>query len=139
MLNAAPTARPDDVPALTVSLAIAVNILGQPVSVDYLDERKFATAAAAVARAGKQIFDLTWRKDYQSGEGVGWEHFAPTRAGSKRTRHWGMDHWASRTGQGAYIHWLVGNAILPEVDRVGNGFVSVAGYQAQGYSVVKIP
>ena len=27
----------------------AVNILGVPVSVDYLDERKFATAAAAVA------------------------------------------------------------------------------------------
>lgn len=29
--------------------------------------------------------------------------------------------------------------ILPEVDRVGNGFISVAGYQAQGYSLVRIP
>ena len=29
--------------------------------------------------------------------------------------------------------------IMPEVDHVGNGFVSVAGYQAQGYSVVRIP
>jgi intracellular sulfur oxidation DsrE/DsrF family protein len=29
--------------------------------------------------------------------------------------------------------------ILPEVDHVGNGFISVAGYQAQGYSVVRIP
>lgn len=29
--------------------------------------------------------------------------------------------------------------ILPEVDRVGNGFVSVAGYQAQGYSLVLVP
>ncbi len=29
--------------------------------------------------------------------------------------------------------------ILPEIDHVDNGFVSVAGYQAQGYSVVRIP
>ena len=28
--------------------------------------------------------------------------------------------------------------ILPEVDKVGNGFISVVGYQAQGYSVVTI-
>src|SRR6185436_15453558 len=27
-----------------------------------------------------------------------------------------MDHWASRTGQGAYLNWVVGNAILPEHD-----------------------
>ena len=31
------------------------------------------------------------------------------------------------------------DSILPEIDRVGNGFISVAGYQAQGYSVVTIP
>ncbi len=29
--------------------------------------------------------------------------------------------------------------ILPEIDHVGNGFVSVAGYQLQGYAVVVIP
>jgi intracellular sulfur oxidation DsrE/DsrF family protein len=29
-------------------------------------------------------------------------------------------------------------SILPEVDHVGNGFISVVGYQAQGYSVVTI-
>ncbi len=29
-------------------------------------------------------------------------------------------------------------SILPEIDQVGNGFISVAGYQAQGYSVVGI-
>jgi len=28
--------------------------------------------------------------------------------------------------------------ILPEVDHVGNGFISVVGYQAQGYSVVTL-
>lgn len=29
--------------------------------------------------------------------------------------------------------------ILPEIDRVGNGFVSVIGYQKQDYAVVRIP
>lgn len=29
--------------------------------------------------------------------------------------------------------------LLPEVDRVANGFVSILGYQAQGYSLVGIP
>jgi intracellular sulfur oxidation DsrE/DsrF family protein len=28
--------------------------------------------------------------------------------------------------------------ILPEVDKVGNGFISIVGYQSQGYSVVTI-
>jgi len=107
----------------------AVNVLGQPVSVDYQDERKFATAAAAVARAGRQVFDLTWRKDYKTVGKVGWRHFAESRANTRRTyvaaadgttnnpvRHWGMDPWASRMAQGTYLHWIVGNAILPDVD-----------------------
>lgn len=28
--------------------------------------------------------------------------------------------------------------ILPEVDHVGNGFISIAGYQARGYSLISI-
>jgi hypothetical protein len=94
----------------------AVLILGQPVSVDYQDERKFAAAAGAVARSGKQIFDLTWRRDYQSGPGAGWKHLGTTRSSNQRTRFWGADHWAARTGQGAYLNWVVGNAIVPAVD-----------------------
>ena len=31
------------------------------------------------------------------------------------------------------------DTVLPEIDRVGNGFVSVIGYQMQGYAVVRIP
>ncbi|MGB0582279.1 MAG: hypothetical protein ACPGVU_21505, partial [Limisphaerales bacterium] len=31
-------------------------------------------------------------------------------------RHWGVDHWATRSSQGAYFNWIVGNAILPEID-----------------------
>ncbi len=105
----------------------AVNVLGAPVSVDYQDERKFAAAAAATARAGRQIFDLTWREDYGQVDEDGWGNFGATRANAQRTydsdgetkqtkRHWGMDHWASRTGEGAYLNWVVGNAILPETD-----------------------
>lgn len=29
--------------------------------------------------------------------------------------------------------------LMPEIDQVGNGFISVLGYQAQGYSLVTIP
>ncbi|MFM8420675.1 MAG: hypothetical protein ACKOEQ_11210, partial [Verrucomicrobiota bacterium] len=107
----------------------AVNVLGKPVSVDYQDERKFATAAAAWARAGRQVFDLTWRKDYLSVASTGWEHLSSTRENPRRTytdaataevkttvRQWGADHWATRVGQGNYLNWLAGNAILPAVD-----------------------
>jgi subtilisin-like proprotein convertase family protein len=105
----------------------AVNVLGQPVSVDYQDERKFAAAATAVARAGQQIVDLTWRRDYQAVSKVGWNHLAESRSNPQRvytsptatnavTRYWGLDHWATRSGQGAFLNWVVGNAMLPEVD-----------------------
>lgn len=104
----------------------AVTILGKPVSVDYVDERKFATAAAALARTGRQIFDLTWRQDYQPGEARGWEHLATNRvsrrvavqgtATNRIVREWGADQWASRTMQGTFFNWVVGNAILPAED-----------------------
>jgi len=29
--------------------------------------------------------------------------------------------------------------VIPEIDLVDNGFVSVIGYQMQGYAVVRIP
>lgn len=98
----------------------AVTVLGKPVSVDYQDERKFAAAAAAAARSGRQIFDLTWRKDFIPGEDAGWRHFGTNRVNTSRLqpvpRMWGLDHWASRTAQGAYLNWALGNAILPDVD-----------------------
>jgi hypothetical protein len=99
----------------------AVTVLGKPVQVDYLDERKFAAAAAAVARMGRHAFELSWRKDYLPVRESGWGHLArtrtnPNRTGGPSTRYWGADHWASRTGQGAYLHWVVGNSLLPEID-----------------------
>lgn len=101
----------------------AVLVLGQPVSVDYLDERKFASSALAQARTGQQVFDLTWRRDYNGGVQRGWEPFGSTRvnANTERTRHWGMDHWATRVGIGAYVNWMVGNAIVPAFDDENEG------------------
>ncbi|MDB4805109.1 hypothetical protein OAH16_00740 [bacterium] len=114
----------------------SVLVLGQEVAVDYMDERKFAAAAVALARTGNQVVDLTWRKDYLPGKGNGWDHFGKERENEKRkyistsaevdddgnkiktptARHWGIDHWASRVGQGTYVNWLVGNAMVPSID-----------------------
>ena len=100
----------------------AVNVLGVPVAVDYQDERKFASGSLSLLRAGQQVVDLTWREAYQPAAG-GWGHLATVRTNEQRTyvtpsgtnavtRYWGVDHWASRTGQGAFIHWVVGNAMV---------------------------
>ncbi len=98
----------------------AVNILGVPVSVDYQDERKFAASAVEVAKAGQQVLELTWRQDYQNVSEKGWEHFSDSRTNTRRTvpstRYWGVDHWASRTQQGAYLNWVIGNSMLPDED-----------------------
>ena len=98
----------------------AVTVLGQPVQVNYQNERKFAAAASSLVRAGSQILDLTWRKDYVPGGDVGWESLSQTATNTTRqvptTRQWGVDQWASRTMQAAYFNWAIGNSILPAVD-----------------------
>ena len=98
----------------------AVTILGKPVQVDYLDERKFAASAAAVSQVGFEIMELVFRQSYRSGDVQGWNRFGETRSNTNRVvtsvRHWGLDHWASRVGQGAYLNWVVGNSLLPSVD-----------------------
>ena len=105
----------------------AVSVLGATVQVNYQDERKFAASAAALARTGRQVFDLTWREGYLPGTASGWSYFASNHVGNYNyidnnsntvpiTRYWGMDHWAARVGQGAYLNWLAGNSILPPKD-----------------------
>jgi hypothetical protein len=104
----------------------SVEVLGLPVTVGYEDERKFAAAASAVARTGRQIFDLTWRKYYTPGADTSWEPFATNRVSTRTVtdgtnvvsivRQWGIDQWASRVGQGALVNWVIANAILPDVD-----------------------
>ena len=90
----------------------AVLVAGSPIQVDYFDERKFAKAAAAEARVGSEVVDLTYRNAYVEDPAGQWQGYKDTNP----ARAWGLDGWARRTGQGAYFNWVVANALLPAVD-----------------------
>ncbi len=96
----------------------AVTVLGQTIQVDYVDERKFATAALNVARTSQQVLALTHRQNYKDDAAAGWGHFRDGKVNSSTgiTRHWGLDEWTARSTQGAYFNWLLGNSILPDKD-----------------------
>ncbi len=102
--------------------AEAVLVLGQAVTVDFVDERKFAGDASYLARSAEQICALTYRQQYQDGA-PGWSHYRDTATApnTTETRNWGLDEWASRGAQGAYYHWVVANAMLPDVDNFHTG------------------
>ncbi len=90
----------------------AVLVAGAPINVDYLDERQFAQTAAAKARAGAEIVDLTYRKAYvedPNGQWQGYDDTDPQRA-------WGLSEWGRRSGMAAYFDWVTVNAVLPETD-----------------------
>ncbi|BDV42978.1 hypothetical protein GURASL_19010 [Geotalea uraniireducens] len=87
-----------------------VLVAGQPIMVDYLDERKFAAIAAARAKTGAEILDLTYRKFYTDDPAGQWQGYTDTYL----NRAWGVDEWARRAGQAAYFDWVTANAILPD-------------------------
>lgn len=92
-------------------------VAGNPVEVNYFDERKFTRAAAAKARTGKEIVNMTYRNWFVTYPDDQWQGYRDTeldKNGGKRA--WGVADWASRTGQGAYLDWVTGNAILPYDD-----------------------
>jgi len=91
-----------------------VLVAGKPIMVDYLDERKFASIAAARAKTGAEILDLTYRKLYTDDPAGQWQGYKDTYA----DRAWGVDEWARRAGQAAFFDWVTANAILPE--KAGN-------------------
>jgi hypothetical protein len=101
--------------------AEAVSVLGQPITVDFVDERKFAAAASLTARSAEQIATLTHRKQYKDNPATGWSHYRDTVSG----RNWGLDHWNSRGTQGAYYHWVVANALLPDKDNFNTGVAKI--------------
>lgn len=89
-----------------------VAVAGAAVKVDFLDERKFATMAAAKARTGSEIVDLTYRLNYVDDPEGQWQGYKDTDT----ERAWGVTEWARRAGTGAYFDWLTANTILPSVD-----------------------
>ena len=95
-----------------VPRAESVRLGAAVVSVDYLDERKFARAAAAKAKVGAETVNLTYRTTYvddPSGQFQGYKDTDTDRA-------WGLFEWAQRTRQAAYVDWLMANTILPASD-----------------------
>ncbi len=92
--------------------AEAVPVAGVPLQVDFFDERKFATLAAAKARTGAEIVNLTYRQFYVEDPNAQWQGYKD----DDENRAWGLSEWARRAGQGAYFDWVVGNAILPDED-----------------------
>ena len=87
-----------------------VTVAGVGINVDYLDEVKFARAAAAKARTGRDLVDLVYRERYESNPAGQWQGYKDPDA----ARAWGMDEWARRSGQAALFDWAIGNALLPE-------------------------
>lgn len=94
----------------------AVDVGGVSVTVDYLDERKFAQAAAAKARNGAEIVNLTYRNAYVEDPEGQWQGYKDPDS----ERAWGLSEWASRAGVGTYLDWVVGNAIIPPEDTNPN-------------------
>jgi probable HAF family extracellular repeat protein len=89
-----------------------VLVAGVAVEVDFLDERKFAQAASARAKAGREIVDLTYRENYVDDPDGQWQGYRDPDT----DRAWGVADWASRVGQGAYFDWLTANTVLPSVN-----------------------
>jgi len=90
----------------------AVLVAGVPIQVDYFDERKFASIAAARALAGAEIVNLTYRSAYTEDPAGQWQGYRD----SDTQRAWGLDGWGKRAGQGAFFDWVTANAILPAED-----------------------
>lgn len=87
-------------------------IAGVPNQVDFLDERQFAETAAAKARVGAEVVDLTYRSYYvedPAGQYQGYTDPVEDRA-------WGVSEWGHRAGMGAYFDWVTANAIIPSED-----------------------
>jgi hypothetical protein len=104
--------------------AEAVTVLGQPVTVDFQDERKFAASASSLASTAQQVVALTYRQNYKDDPAAGWTQYSDqtgTNSQTGVTRHWGLDEEVSRSTQGALVHWAMGNALLPDVDHYHTG------------------
>lgn len=116
-----------------VSRAESYNLQDITITVDFLDERKFAATAAAKAKAGAEIVSLTYRDKYVDNPEGQWQGYTDTNP----DRAWGVDEWSRRAGQGAYFDWITANALLPsehpnttlegvrKVDRANNSDISV--------------
>lgn len=118
-----------------------LQIEGVVVAIDYLDERKFAQAAAGKAKVGSEIVNLTYRGRYVEDPDGQWQGYQDTVT----NRAWGVSDWARRAGTGALFDWITANAILPSsntnksgIERVDRRSVTeLAQISAQGIEIRK--
>lgn len=94
-----------------VSRSEYYNLMDVVIKVDFRDERKFAQIAAAKAKAGAEILDLTYREKFVKDMNAQWQGYRD----SNPDRAWGVEGWSHRAGQGAYFDWVTANALLPSV------------------------
>lgn len=92
-----------------VSRSEFYNLQDIVLKVDFLDERKFAQTAAARAKTGAEIVNLTYRSKYVEDPTAQWQGYTD----SDPDRAWGVQGWARRAAQGAYFDWVTANALLP--------------------------
>lgn len=98
------------------------NLLDVVIDVDFLDERKFAYAAAARAKTGAEIVQQTYRSRYVADPDGQWQGYTDTDS----DRAWGVQGWARRAGQGALFDWMTANFVLPADDIEHTGVVNEA-------------
>ena len=96
-------------------------INGVVFNIDYLDERAFAEAAAARAKAGAEIVDLVYRAKYTENPAGQWQGYQDTNT----DRAGGVYEWGQRAATAAYFDWAVGNALLPASDTAHEGIQKV--------------
>lgn len=85
------------------------NLLDVVLRVDFDDERSFARTAAARARVGNEIVNLTFRSRYSEGPDSKLSGYTDPN----QNRGWGVTEWARRTSHAALFDWITANAILP--------------------------
>ena len=83
----------------------------QTVEISFAHERRFARAAAAKARTGAAITQLTFRDRFATNltDNAGY-------ADDQEERAWGVAGWGRRAGMGAYFDWIAANALLDDED-----------------------
>jgi len=94
---------------------------GVVIDVDYLDERKFAEAAASKAKIGNEIVNITYRKEFVDDPDGQWQGYQDT----DKERSWGVSGWSERIFLGSFFDWAAANAILPAQDDENTGIKKV--------------
>lgn len=117
-------------------------VAGVAINVDYEDERQFAKTAAAKAKAGAELVDLTYRSRYVDDPAGQYQGYTDTNA----ERAWGLSEWGRRAGMGAYFDWVTANSILPSeeddpsavgIERIDRSTIRELGEIATNYQAVQ--